>query len=42
LAATAIAVQNGANVIRTHDVKETRAAVRIGEVILQQESKNEE
>ncbi|MGY5859633.1 MAG: dihydropteroate synthase [Candidatus Thorarchaeota archaeon] len=42
LAATAIAVQNGANVIRTHDVKETRMVVRIGEAILQQLSKGEE
>lgn len=42
LAATAIAVQNGANVIRTHDVKETRMAVRIGEAILQQATKVEE
>jgi dihydropteroate synthase len=35
LAATAIAVYNGANVIRTHDVKETERAVRISEAALQ-------
>ncbi len=35
LAATAIAVYNGANVIRTHDIKETKMAVRIGEAVLQ-------
>jgi dihydropteroate synthase len=33
IAATSIAVYNGANIIRTHDVKETRLAVRIGEAI---------
>ncbi|MFW9843834.1 MAG: dihydropteroate synthase [Candidatus Thorarchaeota archaeon] len=38
LAATTIAVYNGANVIRTHDVMETRMAVQIGEAILQQVS----
>ena len=37
LAATAIAVYNGANVIRTHDIKETKIAVRIGEAVLQDE-----
>lgn len=42
LAATAIAVYNGANVIRTHDVKETRMAVQIGEAILQQAMRGEE
>ena len=42
LAATAIAVNNGANVIRTHDVRETHTAVRIGEAILQQVTKVEE
>jgi len=42
LAATAIAVQNGANIIRTHDVKETRTAVQISEAILQQVTKVEE
>lgn len=31
LAATAIAVQNGADVVRTHDIKETLDAVRIAE-----------
>lgn len=31
LAATAIAVVNGASVIRTHDVAETRDAVRVAE-----------
>ncbi len=41
LAATAIAVYNGANIIRTHDIKETRMAVRIGEAIRQQESNTE-
>jgi len=35
LAATTIAVYNGANLIRTHDVKETKMAVKIGEVALQ-------
>ena len=33
IAATSVAVYNGANIIRTHDVKETRLAVRIGEAI---------
>jgi len=33
IAATSVAVYNGANIIRTHDVKETRVAVRIGEAI---------
>ena len=37
LAATAIAVYNGAKVIRTHDIKETKMAVRIGEAVLQDE-----
>ncbi len=37
LAATAIAVYNGAKVIRTHDIKETTMAVRIGEAVLQDE-----
>jgi dihydropteroate synthase len=41
LAATAISVYNGVNVIRTHDVKETRMAVRIGEEILQRSTKIE-
>jgi len=35
LAATAIAVYNGAKVIRTHDVKETKLAIQIAESILQ-------
>ena len=35
LAATAIAVVNGAAVIRTHDVRETRDAVRVAERIRQ-------
>jgi len=35
LAATTIAVYNGANLIRTHDVHETKMAVRIGETALQ-------
>lgn len=35
IAATSVAVHNGANIIRTHDVKETRVAVRIGETIRQ-------
>ena len=35
LAATAIAVYNGAKVIRTHDIKETKMAVRMGEAVLQ-------
>jgi dihydropteroate synthase len=34
LAATAIAINNGANVIRTHDVRETRMVVQICEAIL--------
>ncbi|MHA2423196.1 MAG: dihydropteroate synthase [Candidatus Thorarchaeota archaeon] len=33
LAATAIAVANGADVIRTHDVRETKIAISIGESI---------
>jgi dihydropteroate synthase len=33
IAATAIAVYNGANIIRTHDIKDTRIAARIGEEI---------
>ncbi|MEM3585888.1 MAG: dihydropteroate synthase [Candidatus Jordarchaeaceae archaeon] len=33
LAATAIAVFNGANVIRAHDVKQTREAIRVAEAI---------
>jgi len=41
LAATAISVYNGANMIRTHDVMETRMAVQIGEAILQQVKKIE-
>jgi dihydropteroate synthase len=36
LAATTIAVHNGANVIRTHDVKETRMVVQTCEAILHQ------
>ena len=31
LAATAVAVMNGASIIRTHDVAETRDAVRVAE-----------
>ncbi|TFG31461.1 hypothetical protein EU528_06240, partial [Candidatus Thorarchaeota archaeon] len=42
LAATAIAVYNGANIIRTHDVAETKIVVQIGEAILQQAAKYEE
>jgi dihydropteroate synthase len=34
LAATAVAVMNGANLIRTHDVKETVGAVRIAEAVV--------
>ncbi len=37
LAATSIAVYNGAKVIRTHDIKETKMAVRIVEAVLQDE-----
>lgn len=33
IAATAIAVYNGANVIRSHDIKDTKEAIRIGEAI---------
>ncbi len=33
LAATAIAVFNGANAVRTHDIKQTREAVRVAEAI---------
>lgn len=35
LAATTIAVYSGANMIRTHDVRETKMAVKIGETALQ-------
>jgi len=35
IAATSVAVYNGANIIRTHDVKETRVAACIGEAIRQ-------
>ncbi len=37
LAATAISVMNGANLIRTHDVKETAQAVRVAEAIMTNE-----
>jgi len=33
LAATAIAVFNGANAVRTHDIKQTKEAVRVAEAI---------
>ena len=33
LAATAVAVYNGAAIIRTHDVAETRDAVRVAEAL---------
>jgi dihydropteroate synthase len=33
IAATAVAVYNGANIIRTHDVKDTKIAVSIGDAI---------
>ncbi|MFW9955389.1 MAG: dihydropteroate synthase [Candidatus Thorarchaeota archaeon] len=33
IAATAVAVVNGADLIRTHDVKETLAAARVGEIL---------
>ena len=33
LAATAIAVANGADMIRTHDVRETKLAVKVGEAL---------
>jgi len=33
LAATAIAVRNGADVVRTHDVQETAQVVRVAEVM---------
>jgi dihydropteroate synthase len=33
VAATSVAVYNGASIVRTHDVKETRIAVQIGEAI---------
>ncbi|HUG81823.1 MAG TPA: dihydropteroate synthase, partial [Bryobacterales bacterium] len=33
LAATAIAVLNGANIVRVHDVKECKQAVRMAEAI---------
>ena len=32
-AATAIAVANGASIVRAHDVKETRQAVRVAHAI---------
>jgi dihydropteroate synthase len=35
LAATTIAVYNGANLIRTHDIQETKMAIRIGETAQQ-------
>jgi len=41
LAATAIAVYNGANVIRTHDVKETKMTVQIAEAVLKQTTNHE-
>jgi dihydropteroate synthase len=34
LSATAIAVYNGAHIIRTHDVKETRQAIRVASMIM--------
>ncbi len=40
LAATAIAVNNGARVIRTHDVKETGHAVRVSEAIMKRRGRN--
>lgn len=39
LAATAIAVMNGAHMIRTHDVKETVQAVRIAEAVTKRRSR---
>lgn len=33
IAATSIAVYNGASIIRTHDVRETRSAIQVGEAI---------
>jgi dihydropteroate synthase len=33
LAATSVAVVNGANIIRTHDVRETKSAVRLAEAL---------
>jgi dihydropteroate synthase len=33
IAATSVAVYNGASIIRTHDIKETRIAVQVGEAI---------
>jgi dihydropteroate synthase len=33
IAATSVAVVNGANIIRAHDVEEARAAVKIGEAL---------
>jgi len=41
IAATSVAVYNGANIIRTHDVKETRIAVRIGEEIRKSAKKSQ-
>ena len=41
LAATAIAVMNGASMIRTHDVKETVQAVRIAEAIAKARGRRE-
>jgi dihydropteroate synthase len=34
IVATTVAVMNGASIIRTHDVRETKAAVQIGEALL--------
>jgi dihydropteroate synthase len=41
MAATSIAVMNGANMIRAHDVKEARIAARIGVAILRQQGMSE-
>jgi dihydropteroate synthase len=38
LAATIIGVANGASIIRTHDIKATRSAVRVAEAIIKGES----
>jgi dihydropteroate synthase len=41
LAATSIAVYNGANMIRTHDVQETKMVVKIGQAVLEAKDSEE-
>ena len=42
IAATSIAVMNGANMIRAHDVKEAKIAIRIGKAIHDQQDMSEQ